>query len=159
SIMRNRVDRLGVSEPHIQKQGNNEIVIQLAGVHDPAAAAKLIGSTAKLELYDLEPALVPPSVSATGTPVATTSLYDLLSRVQASAKQGAPSQYALFKKTTNTTGAGKNKQTTTTRRRIAGPTATLHRDPTTGNAGLLDAYGGKVPKDAKVLPVPAKTVV
>ena len=55
TIMRNRVDKLGVSEPHIQKQGSNEIVIQLAGVHDPAAAAKLIGSTAKLELYDLEP--------------------------------------------------------------------------------------------------------
>ena len=97
TIMRNRVDRLGVSEPHIQKQGSNEIVIQLAGVHDPTAAAKLIGSTAKLELYDLEPALVPPSVSATGSPVATTSLYDLLSRVQASAKNGTPSQYALFK--------------------------------------------------------------
>ncbi len=159
SIMRNRVDRLGVSEPHIQKQGSNEIVIQLAGVHDPAAAAKLIGSTAKLELYDLEPALVPPSVSATGTPVATTSLYDLLSRVQASAKQGEPSQYALFKKTTKTTGVGKNKTTTTTWKRIGGPVATLHRDPTTGNAGLLDPYGGKVPKDAKVLPVPAKTVV
>jgi len=67
SIMRNRVDKLGVSEPHIQKQGSNEIVIQLAGVHDPAAAAKLIGSTAKLELYDLEPALVPPS----GAPIAS----------------------------------------------------------------------------------------
>ena len=159
TIMRNRVDRLGVSEPHIQKQGSNEIVIQLAGVHDPAAAAKLIGSTAKLELYDLEPALVPPSVSATGTPIATTSLYDLLSRVQASAKQGAPSQYALFKKTTNTTGVGKNKKTTTTWHRIGGPTATLHRDPTTGNPGLLDPYGGKVPKDAKILTVPARTVV
>ena len=159
SIMRNRVDKLGVSEPHIQKQGSNEIVIQLAGVHDPAAAAKLIGSTAKLELYDLEPALVSPSVSATGTPVATTSLYDLLSRVQASAKQGTPSQYALFKKTTRTTGTGKNKKTVTTWHRIGGPTSTLHRDPTTGNPGLLDPYGGKVPKDAKVLPVPAKTVV
>ena len=163
TIMRNRVDKLGVSEPHIQKQGSNEIVIQLAGVHDPAAAAKLIGSTAKLELYDLEPALVPPSVSATGAPVATTSLYDLLSRVQASAKNGTPSQYALFKseKTTTTTGTGKNKKTTTTTtwHRIGGPTATLHRDPTTGNAGLLDPYGGKVPKGAKVLPVPTKTVV
>ena len=163
TIMRNRVDKLGVSEPHIQKQGSNEIVIQLAGVHDPTAAAKLIGSTAKLELYDLEPALVPPSVSATGSPVATTSLCGLLSRVQASATHGKPSQYALFKtvKTTSTTGTGKNKKTTTTTtcHRIGGPTATLHRDPTTGNPGLLDPYGGKVPKGAKVLPVPARTVV
>ncbi len=163
SIMRNRVDKLGVAEPHIQKQGSNQIVIQLAGIHDAAAAAKLIGSTAKLELYDLEPALVPPSVSATGVPQATTSLYELLSRVQASAKKGTPSQYALFAstKTKQTTGTGKKKKTTTTVtwHRVAGPVATLHRDPSTGNAGLLDAYKGKVPAGDKVLTVPNRTVV
>ena len=37
SIMRNRVDKLGVSEPEIRKQGSDQIVIQLAGVHDPNA--------------------------------------------------------------------------------------------------------------------------
>ena len=63
SIMRSRVDKLGVSSPDIRKQGTNQIVIQLAGVHDPEQAASIIGSTAELELYDLEPALVPPSVS------------------------------------------------------------------------------------------------
>src|SRR5437763_11394327 len=42
-IMRQRIDKLGVSEPEIRKQGTDQIVIQLAGVHDPAAAAKLIG--------------------------------------------------------------------------------------------------------------------
>jgi SecD/SecF fusion protein len=163
TIMRNRVDKLGVAEPHIQKQGSDQIVIQLAGVHDAAAAAKLIGKTAQLALYDLEPALVPPSVSATGQPQATTSLHQLLSRVQAAAKQGAPSQYVLFKPITvkHTTGVGKNKKTTTTTtwKRLAGPTATLHRDPTTGNPGLLDAYKGKVPAGAKVLTVPHDTVV
>ncbi|HXH96811.1 MAG TPA: hypothetical protein VNH40_06325, partial [Gaiellaceae bacterium] len=41
SIMQDRINRLGVSEPEIRKQGSNQIVIQLAGVHDPAAAAKL----------------------------------------------------------------------------------------------------------------------
>ena len=35
SIMRNRVDKLGVSEPEIRKQGADQIVIQLAGRHDP----------------------------------------------------------------------------------------------------------------------------
>src|SRR3982751_1198798 len=38
SIMQNRINKLGVSEPEIRKQGTNQIVIQLAGVHDPAAA-------------------------------------------------------------------------------------------------------------------------
>ncbi|MFL5936071.1 MAG: hypothetical protein ACJ76U_04440, partial [Gaiellaceae bacterium] len=33
NIMRNRVDKLGVSEPEVRRQGANQIVIQLAGVH------------------------------------------------------------------------------------------------------------------------------
>ena len=32
-----RINKLGVSEPEIRKQGTDQIVIQLAGVHDPAA--------------------------------------------------------------------------------------------------------------------------
>jgi len=164
SIMRNRVDKLGVSSPEIRKQGSNQIVIQLAGVHDPAQAAAIIGSTAELELYDLETALVPPSVSlGGGTPVATVNLYDLLSRVQANANSGKPSGYVLFKpvKVKTTTGSGKKKKTKTTIVWVkkVGPTATLHRDPLTGNAGLLDAHKGKTPKGWKVLPVPHNTVV
>src|SRR6476469_4949598 len=80
SIMRNRVDKLGVSEPIITKQGKDQISIQLAGVHNINQAANIIGSTAHIELYDLEPSLVAPSTSAAG-PVATRSLYQLLSRV------------------------------------------------------------------------------
>jgi SecD/SecF fusion protein len=163
SIMRNRVDKLGVSSPEIRKQGTDQIVIQLAGVHNPEQAAAIIGSTAELELYDLETALVPPSITTTGTPVATTNLYQLLSRVQAAAKNSKPSGYVLFKpvKATTTTGTGKNKKTKTTTVWVkrAGPTTTLHRDKFTGNAGLLDATGGKVPKGDKVLPVPQETVV
>jgi preprotein translocase subunit SecD len=52
SIMRSRIDKLGVSEPEIRKQGSNQIVIELAGVHDAAAAAKLIGKTAQLQFFD-----------------------------------------------------------------------------------------------------------
>jgi SecD/SecF fusion protein len=163
AIMRQRIDKLGVASPEIRKQGSNQIVIQLAGVHDPNAAATIIGSTAQLELYDLEPALVPPSVTASGDPVADRNLYDLLSRVQATAKQGEPSGYVLFKpvKVTSTTGTGKKAKTKTTTIWVkkAGPTPTLHRDPTTGNAGLLDAYRGKIPAGDKVLPVPHNTVV
>ena len=38
NIMRNRIDKLGVSEPEVRRQGSDQIVIQLAGVHDPRAA-------------------------------------------------------------------------------------------------------------------------
>ena len=47
--LRNRINALGVSEPLIQQQGDNRIVVELAGVQDPAEAKKLIGATATLQ--------------------------------------------------------------------------------------------------------------
>ena len=41
--LRNRVNELGVSEPIVQRQGSNRIVVQLPGVQDPTAAKKIIG--------------------------------------------------------------------------------------------------------------------
>jgi SecD/SecF fusion protein len=149
SIMRDRVDKLGVSEPIITKQGTDQISIQLAGIHDVNQAATIIGSTAQLELYDLEPALVSPSTSSQG-PLATRSLYQLLSHVPQTVQSGTPSAYVLFKPF----GKGKSK----TFVRAAGPAGTLHRAPN-GNAGLLDLYSGKVPKGWKVLKVPHDTVL
>ncbi len=48
-IIRNRVDKFGVAEPTIQKQGNDRIVVQLAGITDEKRAKQLIGQTALLE--------------------------------------------------------------------------------------------------------------
>lgn len=48
-IIRNRIDQFGVSEPLIQKQGQNRIVIQLPGVTDRQRALELIRQTAHLE--------------------------------------------------------------------------------------------------------------
>src|SRR5205809_2741345 len=47
SIIRNRVDALGVAEPDINTQGS-DIVISLPGVKDPDNALKLVGQTAEL---------------------------------------------------------------------------------------------------------------
>ena len=88
SIMRSRIDKLGVSEPEIRKQGSNQIVIQLAGVHDVNKAAQIIGTTAQLQFYDLEKDVVGPSTDGSGHVVATGSLYDLLSKVKADTKSG-----------------------------------------------------------------------
>ena len=98
SIMRNRVDKLGVAEPEIRKQGSDQIVIELAGVHDPARAAAIIGKTAQLELYDLETSLITPSISATGSPIETSDLYRLLAQVKSKAKKGEPSAFYAFGK-------------------------------------------------------------
>ena len=51
--------------PEIRREGSNEISVELAGVHDPAQAAAIVGKTGQLGLYDLIPALVSPSVDAT----------------------------------------------------------------------------------------------
>jgi SecD/SecF fusion protein len=48
-ILRNRIDEFGVREPVIQKQGEDEIVVQLPGITDRERALKLIGRTAYLE--------------------------------------------------------------------------------------------------------------
>lgn len=50
-ILQNRVDQFGVSEPTIQKQGNQRIIVELAGVQDPERARALLESTALLEFY------------------------------------------------------------------------------------------------------------
>ncbi len=47
--IRNRVDKFGVAEPLIQRQGEREIVVQLPGLKDPERAIALIGKTAVLE--------------------------------------------------------------------------------------------------------------
>ncbi|RJO64469.1 MAG: protein translocase subunit SecD [Candidatus Omnitrophota bacterium] len=48
-VVRNRIDEFGVREPSIQKQGVDEIVVQLPGITDRQRAIDLIGQTALLE--------------------------------------------------------------------------------------------------------------
>src|SRR6266516_2586205 len=144
SIMRQRVDKLGVSEPEIRKQGSNQIVIELAGVHDAAAAAKLIGKTAQLQFFDFEADVTGPSKNLNGNIVATGSLYDLLKQVQGKAKQGSPEGYYLFK--TKKAGTGKKAHT-------------VHSLVTTNGAvptkkELLRSYKGKLPPGGEILAVP-----
>ena len=47
-IVRRRIDELGTSEPSIQRQGAERILVQLPGVRDPDRIKRLLGKTAKL---------------------------------------------------------------------------------------------------------------
>ncbi len=49
TIIRNRVNELGVAEPLVQRQGQDRIVVQLPGVQDTARAKEILGATATLE--------------------------------------------------------------------------------------------------------------
>ena len=50
-ILQNRIDQFGVAEPTIQKQGNQRIIVELAGVQDSERARSLLESTALLEFF------------------------------------------------------------------------------------------------------------
>lgn len=49
TIIRNRVNQLGVAEPLVQKQGAERIVVQLPGIQDTAKAKEILNATATLE--------------------------------------------------------------------------------------------------------------
>src|SRR5439155_19161210 len=138
SIMRQRVDKLGVAEPEIRKQGKNQIVIELAGVHDPAKAASIIGKTAQLEFFDLENDVTGPSTNDNGGVIPQKSLFNLLQQVQKQAKEGTPTAFYLFN----------------VKKKVA-------RGPEDTREKLLATpkLRGKVPKGSTVLAVPAHTTV
>lgn len=52
--IRNRIDQFGVAEPVVQRQGLNQIVVQLPGVKEPKRAKDLIKETALLEFKMLD---------------------------------------------------------------------------------------------------------
>jgi SecD/SecF fusion protein len=139
-IIRNRVDKLGVSEPTITKQGRDQISVELPGVKNADRARELIGQTARLELFDLETSLVGPSISSQLFPEAQNSRYDLLASAATQSlrqRDGKPGPFYLFQR--------KGKQL------VAGPMPT--------RKALLEERDGKVPKGHVVLSVPPKTVV
>ena len=65
-IIRSRVDKLGVSEPLIQTQTPNRIIVQLPGISDPQKAVNVIGQTTQMEIRLLPPNLRPVDNQQTG---------------------------------------------------------------------------------------------
>ena len=48
-VIRRRVDALGTTEPNIQRQGNDRVLVQVPGLQDTGRLKELLGTTAKLE--------------------------------------------------------------------------------------------------------------
>ncbi|WP_215399212.1 protein translocase subunit SecD [Rheinheimera oceanensis] len=131
TIIRNRVNEIGVAEPLVQRQGADRIVVQLPGVQDTAQAKEILGATASLEFRlvdtdgDLAAALegrVPPNselyYSRDGRPVllekrimltgdhitGASSGYDEYSRPQVNIKLDAKGGSLLSASTKDTIG-------------------------------------------------------
>ena len=142
-ILRDRVDRLGVAEPEIRKQSDDQIVIDLPGVKNPAQVIEILGKTAQLELFDLETNLAPPSIGAQRFAIAKESLYSLLAGQQALVNDRTKTTWYVFD----------DKQKVR-----AGPVADkdkLLQSKAVEKAGAK----GKLPKGWKIFGVPPKTAV
>ena len=145
SVIRERIDKLGVSEPEVRKQGEDQIAVQLPGIEDPERAAEIIGKTAQLELYKFESNLISPSRNAQGDPVPNTSIFNLLASHQSEIKSGKDArEWYLF-----------NDK----KKRVAGP-----RDTKQQLLGLKQVKprlgpGGKLPKGWKFMGVPQKATI
>ncbi len=138
TIIRNRIDRLGVSEPEIRTQGETQVVVELAGVDDPERAAALIGKTAELQFYDLEGDAQPPSVDSSRLQVIPSSkLYPLLKLLQPQVESDGASAWYLY---------GKDK------RLLAGPEETQEEI-------LATQPGGEAPEGSEFLGVPKGMII
>jgi preprotein translocase subunit SecD len=102
--IRERIDKLGVSEPVIQKYGlgENQILVELPGVDDPARVEDIIQSTAKLSIhavtggpYDTDQA----ALQANGGVIPADSML-----VHGSGSAGAPDQIWLLKRVSEVEG-------------------------------------------------------
>ena len=93
-VMRERVDRLGVAEPEIQRSGSNQISVALPDVQNAERATEQVGQVAQLYFYDWEPNVLGPGcrpapndTDVTGGPAAGSggaiSQYDAVTRAAA----------------------------------------------------------------------------
>jgi SecD/SecF fusion protein len=136
-IIRERVDKIGVSEPEIRKQEPDQIVVDLAGVFDAQRAASLIGQTAQLEFFDLQGDVEPQSSDGNGNPVPSGTLLPLLTPADDLPEGTTAREWYLY---------GDKKE------RLAGPAPT--------KAELLQQVeGGKAPEGSGFFVVPSNQTV
>jgi len=99
--IRNRIDKFGVAEPIIQKQGEDEIVVQLPGLKDPERAIQLIGKTAVLEFRLVDESMDPFAAASQGAPFGSEVVYQNSLNAQTGQVERMP---YLVKKETLLTG-------------------------------------------------------
>lgn len=80
TILRNRVNELGVAEPLVQRQGASRIVVELPGVQDTARAKEILGATATLEFREVDTSADLAAAASGRIPAGTEVKYDRNSR-------------------------------------------------------------------------------
>jgi SecD/SecF fusion protein len=140
-VIRNRVDAIGVAEPEIRQQGQDQISVQLPGVDDPDKAADLIGKTAQLWLFDVNENTLDPTRDENGFPIPAENQFQLLKELQPRTKRGEIPEYYLVDPKAEKV--------------IAGPEDTRER--------IRQSYrtrtGKAVPKNFRIWGIPEKTII
>lgn len=67
-IVRRRVDELGTTEPNIQRQGSDRVLVQVPGLQNPTRLKELLGTTAKLEFRLVDTSISPQQALETRAP-------------------------------------------------------------------------------------------
>jgi preprotein translocase subunit SecD len=75
-VVRNRIDAFGVAEPVIQRQGRDQVLVQLPGVTDPDRAINLIGQTAQLKFYLVDDTVTMDMLEMGNVPYSSMILYE-----------------------------------------------------------------------------------
>lgn len=75
SILRNRVNELGVGEAVVQQQGGTRVAVDLPGIQDAARAKQILGGTATLQFYLVDQESDPVIAKQTGVVPVSDKLY------------------------------------------------------------------------------------
>ena len=67
--VRRRVDAIGTKEPHIVREGEGRILVQVPGLQDTAELERLIGETARLSFHEVHPSVTPAEAKAGRTAI------------------------------------------------------------------------------------------
>ncbi len=75
-VIRKRIDEFGTTEPVVQRQGNDRILVEVPGVDDPERLKALIGTTAKLSFHLVNTQMSAEDALQTRPPAGTVIMYD-----------------------------------------------------------------------------------
>ncbi|MCB1386137.1 MAG: protein translocase subunit SecDF [Nitratireductor sp.] len=75
-VIRRRIDELGTTEPLVQRQGDDRILVQVPGLDDPARLKALIGTTAKLTFHLVSDEMSPADALQSRPPAGTEVLFE-----------------------------------------------------------------------------------
>ncbi|MCF6321800.1 MAG: protein translocase subunit SecD [Rhizobiaceae bacterium] len=75
-VIRKRIDEFGTTEPVVQRQGNDRILVEVPGVDDPERLKSLIGTTAKLSFHLVNTDMTAEEALQSRAPAGTVIMYD-----------------------------------------------------------------------------------